>query len=98
MNPELMAHFCVDAPIFLTSNTNPIRGLANGVKATLYALDWPTDATRTAALEFLSTHATGDVVLPDHLRPTEILVRPSLSDALKAQWSPDMTLVEGDSL
>jgi hypothetical protein len=70
--------------------------LRGGGKATLYALDWPTDATRTAALEFLSTHATGDVVLPDHLRPTEILVRPSLSDALKAQWSPDMTLVEGD--
>lgn len=95
LNPELSAHFCPGAPVYLTHNTNPLLGLANGARATLYALEWPSEEIRRQALEFLQTH-DGDVVLPVGLEPSAVLVRPTLSEAMRAAWPAHLTLVPGD--
>ena len=34
-----MGHFVAGAPAFMTSNINPLRGLANGTSAKLYSLE-----------------------------------------------------------
>ena len=89
-NPELTAHFVAGAPILLTSNMNPTRGLANGVPAELYSLQWPA-SVRDAALQWLDTHP-GDVVLPRGLEPSAVLARLPLSDEARAVWRPALNL------
>ena len=53
-NPQLSSHFVAGAPIFLTDNSNPNRGLANGVKAEQYALVWHNERVRQQVLQFFN--------------------------------------------
>lgn len=38
--PELTGYFVQGAPVFMTSNLNPNKGMANGTAATLHSLSW----------------------------------------------------------
>ena len=90
-NPELMQHFVAGAPIVNRHNTNPMRGLANGITATLYALEWSDAQIREMALQYLDEHA-GDVVLPTGLEPSNILERPVLTELLYQNWPDNLSL------
>jgi hypothetical protein len=94
LNPILFNHFCRNAPIVLTSNTNALRGLANGVKSKMISLEWANPDIRTRALEFLSQNP-GHVTLPLGLEPITIMHEPVLCDALKNSWPETMTYVKG---
>ena len=98
LNPEIMGSFVAGAPIFLRWHLkhNPIRGLANGSRANLYALEWSTESIREEALAFLAENPTGNVVLPKGLEPSAILVRPSLGKSFQANWEKEVTLVKDD--
>ena len=95
--PELLAHFCPGAPVYTLENANPLRGLANGTTAELYALTWSTDEKRQRALEWLQSNP-GDVLLPEGLEPEHVLVRPRLSDELKESWPRNLNLVDTSSI
>jgi hypothetical protein len=92
LNPQLMAHFVAGAPGFLTTNTNPLRGLANGTSCIMYAIQWNNDDIRDQALQFLASNQ-GDVVLPDGLKPSNILIQPILRGDIHDQWPADLTCV-----
>lgn len=96
MNPILREDFVAGAPVFITYNIAPLRGLANGTPATLYALVWDSDENREAANAFLEEHPDGDVTLPEGLEPSTVLVRPVLSEEARAAWPPELTVVPGD--
>jgi hypothetical protein len=95
LNPQLMSHFCAGAPVILSNNINPLRGLANGVKAKLYALIWPNPIIRAAAIQYLDSNS-GNVFLPEGLEPSTILVRPTLNLAFSEAWPESLTAICND--
>ena len=94
-NPNMMAHFVQGAPSFLTSNINCLRGLANGTSAHLAALHWDNTSVESDVIAYLSQQ-TGDVVLPKGMEPSNILVRPVVSERLRTTWPKEATCVAGD--
>ena len=95
INPELMQHFVASVPIYNKHNTKPLRGLANGTKGNLYALEWRTPEIRREALAFLAANL-GDVTLPVGLEPCDVLERPILNNEQTNSWPADLTLVPND--
>ena len=95
-NPSTVASFCEGAPVYMLTNINPLLGLANGVNAWLYSLEWSSPDIRHRALEFIK-HTDGDHVhLPDELVPTAVLVRASIRPSLRSSWPPQLSVVPGD--
>jgi len=70
----------------MTTNINPSKGIANGVRATLSSLEWATEERRVEALEWLRDNPDGDVILPRGLEPACVLVRPDLREEVEATW------------
>ena len=94
LNPQLMQHFVAGAPIINKTNTNPLRGIANGTRGFAYALEWTSDI-RNFALDYIREHA-GNIILPPGLEPTSFLYRPSLKQEFIDAWPLDLTLVPED--
>ena len=78
-NPSLMMDFVEDAPVYLTSNMNPLRGLANGTPAKLYKLEWFDTNIKSRAMNYLRDHPE-NVILPFGLEPSCILVEPIINE------------------
>jgi PIF1-like helicase len=98
-NPVLNAHFCKGAPIFMNQNINPIKGLANGVKGTLYALDWDTTEKRIDALAYINAQPlTSHVTLPENLIPSKIYIIPELQGEVKREWEAKLELQKAKHL
>ena len=99
-NPQLLGHYCYDCPIYLTSNFNPQRGLANGTAANMYDIIWSTTEIEQDALQFIENNSNNNnhIMLPDHLIPYRILFRPQLRLNLIDNWPKDLTLVSNDQI
>ena len=100
-NPQLLGHYCYDCPIYLTSNYNPQRGLANGTAANMYDIIWLTSEIENDALQFIANNSNNNnyhIMLPDHLIPYRILFRPQLRQNLIDNWPDNITLVNNDQI
>jgi hypothetical protein len=94
-NNQLLCHFVTSAPAFITTNTNPLRGLANGTPVILTSLEWCTQEKRFEAMKFLNENPT-DIFLPESLWPSNILVSPKFPDEIVEQWPTDLTCIPGN--
>jgi hypothetical protein len=83
LNPQLLCHFYPGAPAVLLYNINPLLGLANGTKVHLYSLEWDSNEKRHAAIQHINKEESNYVHLPPHLAPSNVLVKPILSDVIK---------------
>ena len=98
MNPLLIGMFCLGAPVIIGQQTNPVRGIANGVRAHMYGLEWATNDLRTQAQQYIADNSRDGktVLLPIGLEPAYVLVRPQMHEGNKLRCSGACTLVEND--
>ena len=97
-NPFLYSHFVEGAPMFFKDNISPGRGIANGSTGHLYALQWCNLDVRMRALAFIDQHGDQeDVMLPDGLEPSSVLVEvDGLTEEQRQEWlQSDLTCIPG---
>jgi hypothetical protein len=83
--PALTGYFVQGAPVFLTANVNPNKGLANGTSGTMHSLSWDSQEVFEEMAVRIENAAPGEFV--DLVRPMSINVEVS-DEALKgSEWS-----------
>jgi hypothetical protein len=60
--PELFGYFVKGAPVFLTENINPNKGLANGTAAIMHSMSWTTQVDVTYVLAQAENMKPGTII------------------------------------
>jgi hypothetical protein len=93
--PQLWAYFVPDAPVFITKNIAPTKGLANGTSARLHSISWDDEAYVEEVRLMQRHHRPGEVI--DVRLPVSVNVEIPLSQLNHTSWTPTdkQTLVPG---
>jgi hypothetical protein len=86
--PALTGYFVQSAPVFISANINPNKGLANGTCAFMHSLSWEDDAYIHEVQERISRAQPGEIIDVD--LPLSLNVEVKVTPLNNAQWSrPD---------
>jgi hypothetical protein len=87
--PQLWGYFVVGAPVFITCNINPTKGLANGTAATLHSVSWYDEKYVRTVRAMQAIASPGDMI--DVQLPMSVNVEVAPQQLTHTRWSPSET-------